>query len=449
MSLQNYLNNSGLLFNPQDIIDFHLALKTAPLVILTGISGSGKTKLAQNYIDYMCIPTAITTINGTPRPQRQVESHRYKFVSVRSDWLDSKGLLGYYNPLLGIYYSTPVLELLLDAALEPDEPYFIILDEMNLAKAEYYFADFLSALESRRLSNGVIISEPIELHKAGGLVLSKSYSNEIEKNEALRHLSQLPVNIFVNVLASGEREYFIPEQVQIPSNVYIVGTINIDETTYRFSPKIIDRAHVIEMNGESARDYFLCLTGTGSISNVVEYSSLNLTLEDLTFDRCFVSNITEAGILLDCNIQNSEVSKIIDQLWCLLSDTQFRFSYRTINRMLHYIYNGIQLYANSGIDIDTTIVYKLIDSEILLKILPRIHGNRKILEGLLANLIRFCSLNYSDDELVLEKNRQNNHDFKNNFNDIDNLDNFRFPRSAIKISKIARDIQKLNYGSFI
>ena len=150
----------------------------------------------------------------------------YTFLSVRPDWRDSKHLLGYYNPLDKKYYATPLLNLILRAERDYRErkndalPYFIILDEMNLARVEYYFADLLSVLESGREDDG-FTREPIRLHNV----------DEVERDQD------------------------IPKEIRLPPNIYIIGTVNIDETTYMFSPKVLDRAFVIEFHDVDMDNY--------------------------------------------------------------------------------------------------------------------------------------------------------------------------------------------------
>ncbi|MYC89325.1 MAG: hypothetical protein F4X22_13975 [Gemmatimonadales bacterium] len=140
-------------------------------------------------------------------------------VPVRPDWVDNRGLLGYFNPLSNEYSTTPFLSLLLEAQAEEQRaekegrdphPFFVVLDEMNLARVEHYFSDFLSALES---------GEPISLHE----------SEEVEEGRT-------------------ESGAVVPRQLRVPNNVFFTGTVNVDETTYMFSPKVLDRAFTIEFD---------------------------------------------------------------------------------------------------------------------------------------------------------------------------------------------------------
>jgi 5-methylcytosine-specific restriction protein B len=169
---------------------FVSSLLTKPFVILTGLAGSGKTKLAVAFAKWIC-----------------ASDDQICVVPVGADWSSREPLLGYPNALQKGDYIKPesgVLDLLLQAKkseeLDEGKPYFLILDEMNLSHVERYFADFLSAMES---------DEKIYLH-------------------------------------SMESETVAPKRISIPKNLFIIGTVNIDETTYMFSPKVLDRANVIE-----------------------------------------------------------------------------------------------------------------------------------------------------------------------------------------------------------
>ena len=150
----------------------------------------------------------------------------YVKVAVRPDWTDNRGLLGYYNPITEQYHSTPCLQLLLEANKENKaaivekrvpHPYFLVLDEMNFARVEHYFSDFLSCLRS---------GEPLHLHDR--LIL--------EGNE---EGAGLPV----------------PRALSIPPNLFFTGTVNVDETTSMFSPKVIDRAFTLEFNTVDLNGY--------------------------------------------------------------------------------------------------------------------------------------------------------------------------------------------------
>ncbi len=176
---------------------YHLALQTRPFVILPGISGTGKTRLSRLYAD------AVYGIGHDQQPNPQ-----YLLVAVQPDWHNARDLLGYYNALSGQFHPTPFLQFLLRAAADPQQLYFACLDEMNLARPEYYLAPLLSAMETgERL---------LDLGAPGDTVTT----------------------------LTGE---LIANPLRIPLNLRLIGTVNVDESTFMLSDKLLDRAAVIEL----------------------------------------------------------------------------------------------------------------------------------------------------------------------------------------------------------
>ncbi|MCU0490196.1 MAG: AAA family ATPase [Chloroflexaceae bacterium] len=176
---------------------YHVALQTKPLVILPGISGTGKTRLTRLYAD------AVHTIAAPALPNPY-----YLVVAVQPDWHNARDLLGYYNGLTGVYHPTPFLRFLLRAAADPQQLYFACLDEMNLARPEYYLAPLLSALETAEHSFD--IGAP---------------AAEVQA-------------------VTGET---IANPLRLPLNLRLIGTVNVDESTHALSDKLLDRANVIEL----------------------------------------------------------------------------------------------------------------------------------------------------------------------------------------------------------
>ena len=200
-----YIKSRGYNYPERLVKSYYISLKTKPFVILTGYSGMGKTALTRLFAEAV---------------SENVEE-QYLRIAVQPNWLDDRHLLGFYNPLTGRYVSTPFLDFLLRAVENPDKPYFLCLDEMNLSRVEYYFSRFISAMES--------LDRVIYLHGFSGGV----------KTEDGR---------------------IIPPRVRMPHNLYISGTINIDEASYSLTPKLIDRANIIEFHNvdvwsEEAEDY--------------------------------------------------------------------------------------------------------------------------------------------------------------------------------------------------
>lgn len=175
---------------------YHVALQTRPLVILPGISGTGKTRLTRLYAD---------AVYDVP-PGR--DNPYYLAVAVQPDWHNARDLLGYYNALTGTYHPTPFLRFMLQAAADPQQPHFVCLDELNLARPEYYLAPILSAMET---ADGLIdLGAPLpEVPLVGGGV--------------------------------------VRSPLRLPLNLRLTGTVNVDESTFALSDKLLDRANVIEL----------------------------------------------------------------------------------------------------------------------------------------------------------------------------------------------------------
>jgi 5-methylcytosine-specific restriction endonuclease McrBC GTP-binding regulatory subunit McrB len=358
--LYDYYESKGFFFSKEILTRYFLSLKTKPFVILTGISGTGKTKIAQIFADYICQ-------DETPEERRK----RIAFVPVKPDWMDNKGLLGYYNLLDEKYHVTPVLRLLLDAKNHPDKPYFIILDEMNLAKVEQYFSDFLSIMESRTQDKPE--GEALHLHSVGN---------------------------FQSQDGNGD----VPSSFHIPANVYFTGTVNIDESTYMFSSKVLDRANVIEFNDVNLANYEN--GGDSSGRFVLKDADVRKTLLS---GETFSSKTDYLGAL---NI-NRDVHSYLDELLNILRPYHLHFGYRVINEIAHFIRNAHELIQNFNLD-------EVMDIQILQKILPKFHGTQGKLEKPLNELFDFC-----------------------------NAEDTRFPRSAQKLERMIQNLSVQGYTSFI
>ena len=196
--ISKYIISKGFTFEKGLIENFYLNLKTKPFVILAGISGTGKTKLVKLFAESL----GATRDNG-----------QYMLVPVRPDWSDSTDLFGHVD-LNGSFVPGSIIDFISDAAMNLNKPYFLCLDEMNLARVEYYFSDFLSIIETRRSEGDFIISDPLV-------------------NEGIIGHSQ-----------NGQRY----KKLIFSENLYVVGTVNMDETTYPFSKKVLDRANTIELS---------------------------------------------------------------------------------------------------------------------------------------------------------------------------------------------------------
>ncbi|MEZ9835368.1 McrB family protein [Vibrio breoganii] len=286
--LQAYLKEQGQYYSRHIIENYLTLLRTNDLIILAGDSGSGKTSLVQSFAE---------AVGGVA-----------KIIPVKPNWTSSEDLLGYYNPLEKKYLATPFLEALLEANQNPETPYFICLDEMNLARVEYYFADFLSKLEERKQQpeiqlysddeaahvlselRGVvsIISGAKEKYNKNGIVDFVALMQDEEVNAEMKRAfgfsdkdSLIKYHGDVRRMLAGV--IGIPSTITIPKNVRIVGAINIDETTHYLSPKILDRAHIMKFKSPLLTDW-----------TAIEQEIENYNLDDVS--KSVALSIDELGV---------------------------------------------------------------------------------------------------------------------------------------------------------
>ena len=377
MHIYDFFEAKDFLYSNEVLSTYFLSLKTKPFVILTGISGTGKTKIAQIFADYMC-----------QDDQEDEREKRKAFISVRPDWMDNKGLLGFYNILDQKYHSTPLLNLIMSARENPEKPYFVILDEMNLAKVEYYFSDFLSIMESRTSDNPE--GEKIPLHA------------ESE--------------------ATTPDGTIIPKNLNIPRNLFFTGTVNVDETTYMFSPKVLDRANVIEFNEVNLGGRVERSVGSSfSLENPDVRSGL---MNDASHPFCSRLDYEKYEDLIGGG------ANPILELLNLLEKNNLHFGYRVANEISRFICLSKDLIGES-FDLNAAV-----DIQILQKILPKFHGTRGKLEAPLKKLLSFCKGGVGSEGEGVENEGQNSR-------------SILYPRSAKKLQRMLDNLKIQGYTSFI
>ncbi len=264
---------------------------------------------------------------------------RYALVAVRSDWTDPRGLIGFYNPLTNAYVRTAVVDLLLHAAEDPGRPYFVILDEMNLARVEYYFSDFLSALES---------DESIEL---------------------------MPPGVEEELLAAGHDD--IPAQLRVPPNVSFLGTVNVDETTQSFSPKVLDRANVIEFSHVDIER---------ALGHPVEDAAEGLRLKDGRLNPLWLCTTKSQALAAGEQAQAIEgFTEALEDVHDLLTRFHLQFGYRVIEEVSAFVGHALQK-VDGGPDF---VVRRAFDLQLQQKVVPKLTGGRE-LEQPLARLLQYC-----------------------------------------------------------
>ncbi len=200
------------------------ALRTKPFMLLAGISGTGKSRIVREMAKACWTPEEDEYGKNCPR--------NFCMVQVKPNWHDSSDLIGYVSRINGEKYVVgPFLRFIAKAIKDPKRPYFLCLDEMNLAPVEQYFAEYLSVIESRKLQDGQIETDPIvpfENTEAYGSLIDQLFDSDEERKA-------------YKTEEGGKR-------LTIPENLFVVGTVNMDETTFSFSRKVLDRAMTIEMN---------------------------------------------------------------------------------------------------------------------------------------------------------------------------------------------------------
>jgi len=356
------LQISGLIYSTELITRFSSSLLAKPFVILTGLSGSGKTKLAQAFAQWIC----------------QDES-QYRIVPVGADWTNREPLLGYPNALKPEEYVKPdnsVLDLIIEANNQPDLPHFLILDEMNLSHVERYFADFLSVMESK---------EEIPLY------------------------------------AEGTVENGVPSKLKVPVNLFIIGTVNIDETTNMFSPKVLDRANTIEFR--VTKDEMKNFLG-----NIKDIDMDALTGKGAGMAKSFLEMAAkESFATTDIETINVALVKFFGEL----KKTGAEYGYRSaseILRLIHYltVLDG-KLTTNQKIDI-----------AIMQKLLPKLHGSRRKLVDRLETLGSFCVV--ADVKIIKDVFEKPDFDF--------NSASVLYPLSLEKIARMYRGAIDNGFASF-
>ena len=373
------------------------AMRTKPFLLLAGISGTGKSRIVKQMAFDSCPDNAVLRADPT-------SPGNYCLIEVKPNWHDSTDIIGYESKINGnTYQLTPFVKFLAKAMLYPDVPFFVCLDEMNLAPVEQYFAEFLSVLESRMKIDGHIVSEPLikaDIFKKYALEKAL-FSQEVVSSD------YSSTSATVEPTAGYGKETEVYEQLReyglrIPENVVIIGTVNMDETTHQFSRKVIDRAMTIEMNlpdGDPFMDFFANASELEYRANPTS-PSLYLATETRALD------VVKA--LADDNAEKTEwlkgeVAKVLTGINSALEGTPFKVAYRVQNELLLYFY---QLWLEDKTAEWENILNIAVDQILMMKVLPRIEGDEELLVKPLDRLIAFStSYPYANKKLVEMKSR--------------------------------------------
>lgn len=319
----------NLYYNKETIERLYTALSTSQLVILSGSPGTGKTSLIEGFSD--------------------VIGANKKIISVQPNWTETQDLIGFYNPIDKKYISTPFLDFLIEAKDNEDHLHIVCLDEMNLAHVEYYFAEFLSKLESKDrkielYSEEIYIKNKEEIKNQMNFI-EKKYS--IESKEDIFNIDDISIFEKYNELKSQYQNLLkYNHKITIPNNIRFVGTINKDETTKNLSPKVVDRSFIMEVGKYSEE------TKLHMIENIDEYKEnynkvLNLESEDFKVKRLDINE----EILNELNKISETVVKEFD----ISLNNRF---YKQVEEI-----NSVQMLSQE----------ELLDTIILTKIIPKIN----------------------------------------------------------------------------
>ena len=343
------------------------ALRTKPFLLLAGISGTGKSRIVREFAFKSC-PEYLQDKDGTT-------PGNYCMIEVKPNWHDSTELLGYYSRLGSKpgYQFTKFVKFLVKAKMYPNVPFFVCLDEMNLAPVEQYFAEILSILETRKVvigedGNKTIKTEAIidaEHFKALGKI--GGFAPNFTDRDIYMKLYDIDTESDIDE-AVGKRTDLKTEGLTLPDNVVIIGTVNMDDTTHQFSRKVIDRAMTIEMNGGNLRTMF------GGSKNL-EYLPDEKQKE---WQNAFTRRYVTADEVLEAHPNEVDEMKDIlpsclEQINLALKGTPFEVSYRVLNELTIMV--GVML--DEGMDLDDAIAQS-VNNILLMKILPRIEGDAEM-----------------------------------------------------------------------
>lgn len=330
------------------------AIKSKPFILLAGISGTGKSRIVRE-LARACYPN----------DSEQYKAHKpanFEMIQVKPNWHDSSELLGYISRIDGEkYIAGDFLKFIVKAWVNNDIPHFLCLDEMNLAPVEQYFAEYLSVIESRKLYENKVITDPI----------LKPYHS----NQSTTWYTKLINELLAEAQCPDEKLYALTMQfkdhgITIPQNLIIMGTVNMDETTFSFSRKVLDRAMSIEMNEVNLQSGL-----EEEHENIGQLSYENL-----------IGNTIEGK---DVYTENKEVCEMVlsylGDINRILEGTPFKIAYRTRNEFLLYVVNNLP-YCTEDIQ-QNSMVATALDEITSMKILSRIEGDdMKIQKNLLQNL---------------------------------------------------------------
>lgn len=354
-SFENKCLEKGLYYDDIDRYNFHTAIKTGGLVILSGMSGTGKSAIVNAYAK---------AFN---------KEDNFLAIPVRPSWTDDTDLLGYLDVEKSVFRpsDTGLVEFLIKAQNDKENLYFVNFDEMNLAKVEHYFSQFLSILE--------------------------------------RPLEERELRIY-NETYTVHNSSTYPEKIKLGENIRFIGTVNIDESTYHFSDKVLDRANVISLN----------------LLNYSKLEKIDIS-DNEEFDEVITMDDFSKFIISDSEIRNIKVLR--DFLWELhtrlnktnpelgigprvvLSIEKYLYNYVYIDNDDDEIYSVISIEDADNTDIFDSFFIKILDLQLKQRVFTKLRGQKSKFGDLFSNELEEDSEGFS----ILEMLEDISLDFKESF----------------------------------
>ena len=343
-------------------INYLTALRTKPFMLLAGISGTGKSRIVRK-LAQATITEELQRANGYTGDDFANDRWtlhspaNFELIQVKPNWHNSMDVIGYLSNIPSPHYVfTPFIEFIVKAWQHPEVPFFLCLDEMNLAPVEEYFAEFLSAIESRSFEGEEYLTDPI-------IKPFNSFGEEVAKmmvNTLFPNFTAADKNSFLGKVV----DHLETKGLTLPKNLIVIGTVNMDETTFSFSRKVLDRAMSVEMN-EVNYDSFLTDTTDDDLKAIVKALEEN---DDADLNTLLVDRHIEAREIIDDLGDDARFAiDYLKRINALLEGTPFKLGYRAANEALIYLQASYEFGQINRI--------AALDNFTLMKILSRIEGD--------------------------------------------------------------------------
>ena len=348
--------------NSSHISSYLTALRTKPFMLLAGISGTGKSRIVRK-LAQATVTEELQRANGYTGEDFANDRWtlhspaNFELIQVKPNWHNSMDVIGYLSNIPSPHYVfTPFIEFIVKAWQHPEVPFFLCLDEMNLAPVEEYFAEFLSAIESRSFEDKEYMTDPI-------IKPFNSFGEDVAKmmvNTLFPNFTAADKNSFLGKVV----DHLETKGLTLPKNLIVIGTVNMDETTFSFSRKVLDRAMSVEMN-EVNYDSFLNDTTDDDLKAIVQAFEEN---DDADLNALLVDRHIEAREIIDELGDDAKFAiDYLKRINALLEGTPFKLGYRAANEAL--------IYLQASQEFGHTDRIAALDNFTLMKILSRIEGD--------------------------------------------------------------------------